>query len=1049
MTTTMMDRNTSESHAAPAMERMRYARRLCRTTALVAVMMLLNAVIWPSWAVAVEVERQKEAQAQARWEARHQSLDQVLLGIRQEARDGRSMMADTLAERNQGFLGKARSLLGIEQAPAEALPRLQWLSQRAANLHEQALASFDETEAHLRKKELPRRILDRNDRAREEYQRAYATMRETLNQALDSDSLGEQEEAMAALVDFMDRFTLDKPRDPFDPNKLPWRTPDPDRTPTPARSAEALSQRTGLPRFEQGLELASLNNNAALSVAPGAPTDEALAATLDAPQTPAIQAKAAELDHDPVRIYQWVRNNIEFIPSYGSIQGAEYTLELGKGNAFDTASLLIALLRASDIPARYAMGTVRMPADQVMNWVGGVNVPSAAGNLMGQGGIPNTGLTRGGQISHFELEHIWVEAWIDFHPSRGADHRTGDTWVPMDASFKQYQYSEGMDLQDQVPFDAEGLARTIEQESTINEEEGWVQGVPQMTIENVVEGYRGRLEKHLENQNASIKETIGGHDIKKIISKQFSGALPYELVTRELFTNEIPEKLRWRFSYELYDVSYGLKGTAILVINEATAKLAGRKLALSFFPSNKEDEAAIDSYLPDYSSEDAETSSSHSLPGYLIRLSAEFSVDDEIGASSEKAIPLGQGLHSEMGYWSPMYGWETTENRPVSGEYRSIALDLQGVSLGAVNKNKSDVYHVNDKIKREDYLGLNKRDLVGDALYGTINNYFFLNDVQDSVSERASKSVGYRAPSYGVFASALEAEYWFGAPRNVSVVGLAMDVDNMRSIRVDKNNNHEDWVGYNKILGMRMSAMEHLVPEEMYGLNDNVEAFSAVKAMHVAAKEGQRIWQINSQNVDVALSEIKLSGSVRKNIRNSVMAGKEVTAHESMINIQGRKMAGYIVIDPETGSGAYMISSGESGGFLQTALASLLGFLGGLTEGGNRAEPPVFSDRLRKLVKNARYVSVLGAIALFSDALVTLTSSDLGWASKLGRISTAVFAYAATAILTASAFAFAGPVFAAIAGALLAGFLTALLSRFNERYFSKITGNRRKWAFYA
>ncbi len=271
MNTTMTDRNTSESHAAPAMERMRYARRFCRTTALVAVMMLLNAVIWPSWAVAVEVERQKEAQAQARWEARHQSLDQVLLGIRQEAQDRRSMMADTLAERDQGFLGKARSLLGIEQAPAEALPRLQWLSQRAANLHEQALASFDETEAHLRKKELPRRILDRNDRAREEYQRAYTTMRETLNQALDSDSLGEQEEAMAALVDFMDRFTLDKPRDPFDPNKLPWRTPDPDKTPTPARSAEALSQRTGLPCFEQGLELASLNNNAALSVAPGAP----------------------------------------------------------------------------------------------------------------------------------------------------------------------------------------------------------------------------------------------------------------------------------------------------------------------------------------------------------------------------------------------------------------------------------------------------------------------------------------------------------------------------------------------------------------------------------------------------------------------------------------------------------------------------------------------------------------------------------------------------------------------------------------------------------
>ncbi|HBP67401.1 MAG TPA: hypothetical protein DD717_04050, partial [Alcanivorax sp.] len=49
---------------------------------------------------------------------------------------------------------------------------------------------------------------------------------------------------------------------------------------------------------------------------------------------------------------------------------------------------MIALLRASEIPARYAMGTVEIPADQVMNWVGGVRAPGAAGNLLGQGGIP-------------------------------------------------------------------------------------------------------------------------------------------------------------------------------------------------------------------------------------------------------------------------------------------------------------------------------------------------------------------------------------------------------------------------------------------------------------------------------------------------------------------------------------------------------------------------------------------------------------------------------------------------------------------------------------
>jgi transglutaminase-like putative cysteine protease len=59
-----------------------------------------------------------------------------------------------------------------------------------------------------------------------------------------------------------------------------------------------------------------------------------------------------------------VRNSIEFIPSYGSIQGAAMTLSTRRGNAFDTASLEIALLRAAHIPARYAYGTIEVPVAQ-------------------------------------------------------------------------------------------------------------------------------------------------------------------------------------------------------------------------------------------------------------------------------------------------------------------------------------------------------------------------------------------------------------------------------------------------------------------------------------------------------------------------------------------------------------------------------------------------------------------------------------------------------------------------------------------------------------
>lgn len=61
------------------------------------------------------------------------------------------------------------------------------------------------------------------------------------------------------------------------------------------------------------------------------PTDADLAETIEVKFTPAIQAKATELNHNPVKIYNWVRNNIEFVPTYGSIQGADYCLQEQKG----------------------------------------------------------------------------------------------------------------------------------------------------------------------------------------------------------------------------------------------------------------------------------------------------------------------------------------------------------------------------------------------------------------------------------------------------------------------------------------------------------------------------------------------------------------------------------------------------------------------------------------------------------------------------------------------------------------------------------------------
>jgi transglutaminase-like putative cysteine protease len=114
-----------------------------------------------------------------------------------------------------------------------------------------------------------------------------------------------------------------------------------------------------------------------------------------------------------------VHDNIYYFPSQGSVQGAQDTLDKKRGNAMDTASLLIALLRSAGIPARYVYGTVEIPIDKVMNWVGGTKTPDAAQQLLEQGGVPNIALTSGGKVVTMRIEHVWVEALIQYNPGRG------------------------------------------------------------------------------------------------------------------------------------------------------------------------------------------------------------------------------------------------------------------------------------------------------------------------------------------------------------------------------------------------------------------------------------------------------------------------------------------------------------------------------------------------------------------------------------------------------------------------------------------------------
>ena len=349
-------------------------------------------------------------------------------------------------ERFQRAIEEVEEILEDPSIDGEAKARKVKVKKgEIVELDKEIRKQFSETEKKLRNAGLPDEILQRHYRFVKHYEDNLNELKDNLEGFQKSRSEAWAEKAKAHLK----KVKPPKKHKPLDPNKLPHRTQKLERKeprlkkedfekdfikPQKAEaqkkpivvasngSLKGILSPESFDKLRTSSELSIpqfMVAQATPSTSSGLPTPEDLAQTIEVQFTPEIIAKAQELGNNPVKIYNWVRNNIEFVPTYGSIQGAHMTLLTKQGNAFDTASLLIALLRASNIPARYVYGTIELPIDKVMNWVGGFTDANAALDFIASGGIPATGIISGGKVTKARLEHVWVESFVPYGPYSG------------------------------------------------------------------------------------------------------------------------------------------------------------------------------------------------------------------------------------------------------------------------------------------------------------------------------------------------------------------------------------------------------------------------------------------------------------------------------------------------------------------------------------------------------------------------------------------------------------------------------------------------------
>ena len=217
-----------------------------------------------------------------------------------------------------------------------------------------------------------------------------------------------------------------------------------------------------------------------------------------------------------------------------------------------------------------------------------------------------------------------------------------------------------------------------------------------------------------------------------------------------------------------------------------------------------------------------------------------------------------------------------------------------------------------------------------------VQSYFAINQAQDTIAAKQHGNV-IKQPfmSFGSFATYVHPTQRYGIIFGASPKGMNMDIDRIMYQAVSKDNSTEELKGFILSQGPRESANEYLVPEQLFDdpktAEKEAQGISAVKALQIAAQQGQTIYTVTKANYAEILPKFNHDSETMNDIRNAVNAGKVVTVHASAINHLRWHGTGYIITDTATGAGAYMISGGFNGGDLQ-GLNDFNDFLGFLSE---------------------------------------------------------------------------------------------------------------------
>jgi RHS repeat-associated protein len=639
------------------------------------------------------------------------------------------------------------------------------------------------------------------------------------------------------------------------------------------RGAKKFKTTTKLPRYmlsraENGFQYASTDNTL-MALAPSTAgwvttctgyTAADLAETPDAPQSPEIQKLAAELDYSASKIYQYIYNNVKFEPYYGSLKGALATLQTKAGGPTDQASLMIALLRASKIPARYVTGIAMVqdgaadPAGgRIARWVGAKSYDAAVGILESghfyteyvtdENATPaNVGVA---------LSQVWVEACVPYARYRGAAlDNSGARWIPFDPSFKEKTYQPGM-----------SHAQTFDYATYLNKRSNGGDSLPHEAFEKQVEAAVRALDS-----NAGLGDVPYAGSVDELLLDILPTSLPYAVKVFGAWPNtaspdaaKLPESHR----YTLYFGGLNLANR----FSVAMADIAQSRITLSFKGLTSGDQSVIDAWRGDGNNNTALPCTVRTIPNILIEgvpQALQLTANTSIGAcTTDNKFNMEIGL-SEFAPSTPTSSDPYAIGRVKVANYSNIsaanwhalqAYAFQGSDELIASRANALIAKVNDGSNP------NGSPMLVDATLGEflhIVGLKYMRYITDAIHRIGSVmgTSGQSGNHLGLVASKTKISYVFDLPFAVSRDGFLVDVAGAEGRSVDLTTGvySQDDV---KLSAYALSAYESYVLQE----NVLLDAVSTVRGLQFAKETGISVLSLSSSNWSTVRPQLQVSNS--------------------------------------------------------------------------------------------------------------------------------------------------------------------------------------------